>query len=48
LKYFAARLELGRAFVLPGDKTKAKTAYEEFLTLWKYADPDIPVFKQGI
>jgi DNA-binding winged helix-turn-helix (wHTH) protein/tetratricopeptide (TPR) repeat protein len=42
-----ARLELGRAFALSGDKTKAKTAYQEFLTLWKDADPDIPVFKQA-
>jgi eukaryotic-like serine/threonine-protein kinase len=42
-----ARLELGRAFPLSGDKTKAKLAYEEFLTLWKDADPEIPVFKQA-
>ena len=37
-----AHLQLGRAFALPGDKTKAKTAYQDFLTLWKDADPDIP------
>ena len=42
-----ARLELGRAFALSGDKTRAKTAYQEFLTLWKDADPDIPVLKQA-
>jgi hypothetical protein len=30
-----------------GDKTKAKTAYQDFLTLWKDADPDIPIFKQA-
>ena len=42
-----ARLQLGRAFVLLGDKAKAKTAYQDFLTLWKNADPDIPVLKQA-
>ena len=42
-----ARLQLGRAFVLAGDKTKAKSAYEHFLTLWKDADPDIPILKQA-
>jgi serine/threonine protein kinase/tetratricopeptide (TPR) repeat protein len=42
-----ARLQLGRAFVLAGDKTKAKTAYQNFLTLWKDADPDIPILKQA-
>jgi len=42
-----ARLQLGRAFALSGDKTKAKTAYEDFLTLWKDADPDIPVLQQA-
>ena len=42
-----ARLQLGRAFALSGDKTKAKSAYQEFLTLWKDADTDIPVLKQA-
>jgi hypothetical protein len=42
-----ARLQLGRAFVLSGDKTKAKTAYQDFLTLWKDADPEIPILKQA-
>ena len=42
-----ARLELGRAFALSGDKIKAEAAYQEFLTLWKDADPDIPVLKQA-
>ena len=42
-----ARLQLGRAFVLAGDQTKAKTAYQDFLTLWKDADPDIPILKQA-
>src|SRR5438270_954276 len=38
-----AHLQLGRAFVLSGDKIKAKAAYQDFLTLWKDADPDIPI-----
>jgi eukaryotic-like serine/threonine-protein kinase len=42
-----ARLQLGRALALSGDKTKAKTAYEDFLTLWKDADPDIPILRQA-
>jgi len=42
-----ARLQLGRAFVLSGDKTKAKTAYQDFLTLWKDADADIPILEQA-
>ena len=42
-----AHLQVGRAYVLSGDKTRAKNAYQDFLTLWKDADPDIPVLKQA-
>jgi hypothetical protein len=42
-----AHLQIGRALALSGDKTKAKTAYQDFLTLWKDADPDIPILKQA-
>jgi eukaryotic-like serine/threonine-protein kinase len=42
-----ARLELGRAYVLTGDKQRAHAAYQDFLTLWKDADPDIPVLKEA-
>jgi eukaryotic-like serine/threonine-protein kinase len=42
-----ARLGLGRAYVLSGDAAKARTAYQDFLTLWKDADPDIPILKQA-
>jgi serine/threonine protein kinase len=38
-----AHLQLGRAYVLQGDTAKAKAAYQDFLTLWKDADPDIPI-----
>jgi eukaryotic-like serine/threonine-protein kinase len=33
--------------VLQGDTAKAKAAYQDFLTLWKDADPDIPILKQA-
>ncbi len=42
-----AHLQLGRAFVMSGDRIKAKTAYQDFLNLWKDADPDIPILKQA-
>ena len=42
-----AHLQLGRIFVLSGDKAKAKAAYEAFLTLWKDADPDVPILKSA-
>jgi hypothetical protein len=32
---------------MSGDKTKAKTAYQDFLTLWKDADPDVPILIQA-
>ena len=38
-----AHLEIGRAYAMQGDTTRAKAAYQDFLTLWKDADPDIPV-----
>jgi tetratricopeptide (TPR) repeat protein len=42
-----AHLQLGRALALSGDKAKAKTAFQDFLTLWKDADADIPILKQA-
>jgi len=32
---------------MKGDTAKARSAYEDFLTLWKDADPDIPILKQA-
>jgi hypothetical protein len=42
-----AHLGLGRAYALAGDTAKARAAYNDFLTLWKDADPDIPILKQA-
>jgi len=42
-----AHLQLGRAYALSEDKTKARSAYEDFLALWKDADPDIPILEQA-
>jgi hypothetical protein len=42
-----AHLQLGRAFAMYGDKTKAKAAYQDFLALWKDADPDIRILQQA-
>jgi hypothetical protein len=40
-------MQLGRAYALSGDKNKAKSAYQDFLALWKDADPDIPLRKHA-
>lgn len=42
-----AHVGLGRAYALSHDSTKAKTEYQNFLSLWKDADPDIPILKQA-
>jgi hypothetical protein len=42
-----AHLQLGRAYMMQGDSAKAKAAYQDFLTLWKDADPDIPILKEA-
>jgi DNA-binding winged helix-turn-helix (wHTH) protein/tetratricopeptide (TPR) repeat protein len=42
-----ARLQLGRASAMSGDRSKATSAYNDFLALWKYADPDIPILKEA-
>jgi len=42
-----AHLQLGRAYAMSGDTAKARSAYRNFLALWKEADPDIPMLKQA-
>jgi DNA-binding winged helix-turn-helix (wHTH) protein/Tfp pilus assembly protein PilF len=42
-----ARLQLARAFAVSGDKTRARSVYQDFFNLWKNADPDIPVLEQA-
>jgi serine/threonine protein kinase/tetratricopeptide (TPR) repeat protein len=42
-----ARLGLARSYALTGDTAKAKAAYQDFLSLWKDADPDIPILKEA-
>jgi Tfp pilus assembly protein PilF len=42
-----AHLGLARAYALQGDTARARGAYQDFLTLWKDADPDIPILKEA-
>ena len=42
-----ARPRLPRAYGLPGNPAKARAAYQDFLILWKDADPDIPILQQA-
>ena len=42
-----AHLGLARAYAMQGDSAKAKAAYQDFLALWKDADPDIPILQQA-
>jgi tetratricopeptide (TPR) repeat protein len=42
-----ARLEISRAWRLAGDDAKAKAAYQDFFTLWKDADKDIPILNDA-
>jgi tetratricopeptide (TPR) repeat protein len=42
-----AHLQIGRAYAMQGYSAKAKAAYQDFLTLWRDADPDIPILKQA-
>jgi tetratricopeptide (TPR) repeat protein len=39
-----AHLQIARAYAMQGDTARAKASYQNFLTLWKDADPDIPIF----
>ena len=40
-------VSIARAAALAGNTAKARTAYDSFFTLWKDADPDIPILKRA-
>jgi len=42
-----AHLGLARGYALQHDTAKARASYQDFLTIWKDADPDIPILKQA-
>jgi len=42
-----AHLGLARSYALAGDTAKSRAAYSDFFTLWKDADPNIPVLVQA-
>jgi eukaryotic-like serine/threonine-protein kinase len=42
-----AHLGMARAYVMQGDTAKARKSYQDFLTLWKDADSEIPILKQA-
>jgi eukaryotic-like serine/threonine-protein kinase len=42
-----AHLQLGRAYAISGNTAKVKAAYQDFLTLWKDADPGIPILAEA-
>jgi eukaryotic-like serine/threonine-protein kinase len=42
-----ARLEKARSLARAGNVSAARTAYEDFLALWKNADPDVPILAQA-
>jgi serine/threonine protein kinase/Flp pilus assembly protein TadD len=43
----AAQLELGRLYQKQGDLPKTRIAYQNFLAMWKDADPDVPLLLQA-
>ena len=45
--YPLAYVQQGRAYVLTGEPTKARNAYQKFLALWKDADPDVPILREA-
>jgi eukaryotic-like serine/threonine-protein kinase len=45
--FVLAHLGLARAYTLQGDTDKSRAAYQDFFTLWKDADQDIPILKQA-
>ena len=42
-----AHLGLARAYTLQGQTDKSRAAYQDFFTLWKDADQEIPILKEA-
>jgi eukaryotic-like serine/threonine-protein kinase len=42
-----AHLGLARSYAMQGDSVQARASYQDFLTLWKNADPDVPILKEA-
>jgi hypothetical protein len=42
-----SHVQLARAQRLMGEEAAARKSYEDFLTLWKDADPDVPIYQQA-
>ena len=45
--YALSYLGVARGWALAGDTARARRAFEDFLALWKDADPDVPILKQA-
>src|SRR5262249_55420537 len=45
IEYPLAQLNLGRAYAMQGDSSKARTAFQDFFAMWKEADADVPLLK---
>jgi len=42
-----AHIQIGRSCALAGDKVNAKAAYQRFFSLWRDADPDVPILREA-
>jgi serine/threonine protein kinase/DNA-binding winged helix-turn-helix (wHTH) protein/Tfp pilus assembly protein PilF len=42
-----SHLQFARAQKMMGDEAAARKSYEDFLNLWKNADPDLPIYQQA-
>jgi len=42
-----ALLRLAQSRAIKGDSSGRRTAYQDFLALWKHAHPDLPILKQA-
>jgi len=45
--YAIAKLGLARAAAMSGDKVGSRKAYQDFLALWKDADPELPILRDA-